>query len=205
MFKKLLPKEEKFFEFLSEMSKHILQAATLLNEMLIKFEDIGEYKSKIRLIEHHADEVSTKISKELNETFITPIDREDIFSLVHALDNVVDSIDVIANRIYMYKVKAPVEFGPQLSEILLSQAKIIADVVNNLEDYKNTSKKLVAIRDLESEGDTIFQQAISQLFENEKDAVELIKKKEVLEILEKAIDRAQRVSIVCEGILIKNI
>ncbi len=205
MFKKLLPKEQKFLSFLNEMTNHILQAATLLNEMLVKFENIGEYKSKIRLIEHHADEVSAKISKELNETFITPIDREDIFQLVHALDNVVDSIDVIANRIFIYKVKAPIEFGPQLSEILLSQARIITDVVANLEDHKNTGKKLIAIRDLESKGDTIFQQAITQLFENEKDAVELIKKKETLEILEKAIDRAQRVSIVCEGILIKNI
>ena len=205
MFKKLLPKEQKFLSFLNEMTNHILQAATLLNEMLVKFENIGEYKSKIRLIEHHADEVSAKISKELNETFITPIDREDIFQLVHALDNVVDSIDVIANRIFIYKVKAPIEFGPQLSEILLSQARIITDVVANLEDHKNTGKKLIAIRDLESKGDAIFQQAITQLFENEKDAVELIKKKETLEILEKAIDRAQRVSIVCEGILIKNI
>ncbi|RJP73990.1 MAG: DUF47 family protein [Ignavibacteriales bacterium] len=205
MFKKLLPKEEKFLDFLKEMSTYILQAAALLNEMLIRFENIGEYKSKIRLIEHHADEVSAKISKELNETFITPIDREDIFSLVHALDNVVDSIDVIANRIFTYKVKAPIEFGPQLSDILLSQAKIIVEVISNLEDHKHTGQKLVAIRDLESEGDTTFQQAITQLFENEKDAIELIKKKEILEILEKAIDRAQRVSIVCEGVLIKNI
>ncbi len=204
MFKKLLLKEEKFFEYLKEMSNHILQAATLLNELLVKFENIGEYKSKIRLIEHDADRVSTKIFTELNETFVTPIDREDIFSLVQALDNIVDSIDVTANRIFIYGVKTKIEFSPQLSEVLLLQAKIIADVILNLRDYKNTSKKLVAIRNLGSEGDTIYQQAITQLFENEKNAIELIKKKDVLKILEKAIDRAQRISVVCESILIKN-
>jgi uncharacterized protein Yka (UPF0111/DUF47 family) len=204
MFKKLLMKEEKFFEYLNEMSGHILQAATLLNELLVKFENIGEYKSKIRLIEHDADRVSTKIFTELNETFVTPIDREDIFSLVQALDNIVDSIDVISNRIFIYRVKTKIEFGPQLSEVLLSQAKIIADVILNLRDYKNSSKKLVAIRNLESEGDTIYQHAITQLFENEKDAIELVKKKDVLKFFERAIDRAQKVSIVCESILIKN-
>ncbi len=204
MFKKLLMKEEKFFEYLNEMSGHILQAATLLNELLVKFENIGEYKSKIRLIEHDADRVSTKIFTELNETFVTPIDREDIFSLVQALDNIVDSIDVISNRIFIYRVKTKIEFGPQLSEVLLSQAKIIADVILNLRDYKNSSKKLVAIRNLESEGDNIYQHAITQLFESEKDAIELVKKKDVLKFFERAIDRAQKVSIVCESILIKN-
>ncbi|RJP73989.1 MAG: DUF47 family protein [Ignavibacteriales bacterium] len=204
MFKKLLMKEEKFFAYLNEMSGHILQAATLLNELLVKFENIGEYKSKIRLIEHDADRVSTKIFTELNETFVTPIDREDIFSLVQALDNIVDSIDVISNRIFIYRVKTKIEFGPQLSEVLLSQAKIIADVILNLRDYKNSSKMLVAIRNLESEGDTIYQHAITQLFENEKDAIELVKKKDVLKFFERAIDRAQKVSIVCESILIKN-
>jgi uncharacterized protein len=205
MFKKILPKEKKFFEFLGEIANHILEAATLLNEMLVKFESIGEYQSKIRMIEHKADEVSHRISKELNETFITPIDREDIFQLVHTLDNVVDSIDVIASRIFLYKVKNPVEFGPQLSEILLSQAKIIVEAVKDLDDYKAMEKKLDAIHKLESQGDTTFQQAIALLFENEKDAVELIKKKEILEILEKAIDRAQRIAIVLGGILVKNI
>ncbi len=204
MFKKLLMKEEKFFGYLNEISGHILQAAILLNELLVKFENIGEYKSKIRLIEHDADRVSTKIFTELNETFVTPIDREDIFSLVQALDNIVDSIDVISNRIFIYRVKTKIEFGPQLSEVLLSQTKIIADVILNLRDYNNTSKKLVTIRNLANEGNTICQHAISQLFENEKDAIELVKKKDVLKFFERAIDRAQKVSIVCESILIKN-
>ena len=101
--------------------------------------------------------------------------------------------------------KNPIEFGPQLSELLLEQAKIIVEAVKDIDDFKETDKKLVAIHRLESEGDVIFQQAIAQLFENEKDVVELIKKKEILEILEKAIDRAQRIAILLEGILIKNI
>lgn len=205
MFKKFLPKNKKFFELSSELSVSILEGAKLLNEMLIKFENFGEYTSKISIIEHKCDGIIHQIVNELNETFITPIDREDIFSLADSLDNVMDSLDVIANRIFIYKVKNPIEYGPQLSEIILRQAEILKDIVPSLADSKDTLSKLISIKKLETEGDVIFRQAISQLFENEKDAIELIKKKEILEILEKAIDRCNSVGIVIEGIIIKNV
>jgi len=205
MFKKFLPKNKKFFELSSELSNSILEGAKLLNEMLIKFENFGEYTSKISMIEHKCDGIIHQIVNELNETFITPIDREDIFSLADSLDNVMDSLDVIANRIYIYKVKNPIEYGPQLSEIILRQAEILKDIVPGLSEAKDTLSKLISIKKLETEGDVIFRQAISQLFENEKDPIELIKKKEILEILEKAIDRCNSVGIIIEGIIIKNV
>jgi uncharacterized protein len=205
MFKKFLPKEKKFMELLSEITTGILEAATILNEMLVKFENLGEYSSKISFIEHRCDDLTHKIKNELNETFITPIDREDIYSLSHSLDNIIDSMDVIANRVCLYKVKNNIEFGVQLSEILLEQAKILIEVIKHLEDHKNLFEKLVAIRKLETDGDVVFRRAISELFENEKDPIELIKKKEILEIFEKAVDRCQTASIVVESILIKNL
>ncbi|HEY9186671.1 MAG TPA: DUF47 family protein [Bacteroidota bacterium] len=205
MFKKFLPKNKKFFELSSELSNSILEGAKLLNEMLIKFENFGEYTSKISMIEHKCDGIIHQIVNELNETFITPIDREDIFSLADGLDNVMDSLDVIANRIFIYKVKNPIEYGPQLSEIILRQAEILKDIVPGLSEAKDTLSKLISIKKLETEGDVIFRQAISQLFENEKDPIELIKKKEILEILEKAIDRCNSVGIIIEGIIIKNV
>jgi hypothetical protein len=204
MFKKFLPKEKKFFELLLEVTKGVLEAATILNEMLVKFENLGEYSSKISFIEHRCDDITHKIKNELNETFITPIDREDIYALSHALDNIIDSIDVVANRVCLYKVKSNIEFGSQLSEILLEQSKILVEVIKHLEDHKNLFEKLVAIRKLETDGDVVFRRAISELFENEKDPIELIKKKEILEIFEKAVDRCQTASIVVESILIKN-
>jgi predicted phosphate transport protein (TIGR00153 family) len=205
MFKKFLPKNKKFFELSSELSNNILEGAKLLNEMLVKFENFGEYTSKISMIEHKCDGIIHQIVNELNETFITPIDREDIFSLADGLDNVMDSLDVIANRIFIYKVKNPIEYGPQLSEIILRQAEILKDIVPGLSEAKDTLSKLISIKKLETEGDVIFRQAISQLFENEKDPIELIKKKEILEILEKAIDRCNSVGIIIEGIIIKNV
>jgi uncharacterized protein len=205
MFQKFLPKDKKFFELSTELSENILAGAKLLNEMLVKFDNFGEYTSKISLIEHKCDEIIHNIVHELNETFITPIDREDIFSLADSLDNIIDSIDVIANRIYIYKVKNPIEYGPQLSEIILRQAMILKEIVPNIVSSKESLGKLTSVKKLETEGDVIFRQAVSQLFENEKDAIELIKKKEILEILEKAIDRGQRVAVVVEGIIIKNL
>jgi len=205
MFRKFLPKDKKFFELSSELSENILEGAKLLKEMLDKFENFGEYTSKISLIEHACDGIIHKIVNELNETFITPIDREDIFELADSLDNIIDSIDVIANRIFIYKVKNPIEYGPQLSEIILKQAELLREIVPNILKSKDALTKLVFVKKLETEGDVIFRQAVSQLFENEKDPIELIKKKEILEILEKAIDRCHRAGIVVEGIIIKNV
>lgn len=204
MFRKFLPKDNKIFNQLSEMSSLVLEGARVLTETLDKFENLGEYASKIRLIEHKCDEITHSIINLLNETFVTPIDREDIHTLVNSLDDVIDCVDVIINRIDLYKVKKRIEFGPQLAEILLSQAELLAEVVRNLSDQKHSFSKLITIRNLETEGDIVFRQAITELFENEKDPVELIKKKELLELFEKAVDRCQTVTIVVEAIMIKN-
>jgi predicted phosphate transport protein (TIGR00153 family) len=204
MFKKFLPKEHKMFSMLAEITSHTLEAANILSEMMDKFEDLGEQAVKIRLIEHKCDDITHAIVNDLNEIFVTPIDREDIHTLVNSLDNVIDSIDVIANRLDLYKVKNRIEFGPELASIVLNQAKILDEVVRKIDDSKDSFAKLVNIRSLETEGDVIFRQAITELFEKEKDVFELIKKKELLEIFEKTADRCQTVAIVIEGILIKN-
>lgn len=204
MFRKFLPKDNKLFAMLADMSAYILESAHILNELLQKYDTLGEYASKIRTLEHKCDEITHSIVNELNEVFVTPIDREDIHTLVNSLDNVLDSIDVIANRIDWYKVKNRIEFGPQLADIILEQARLLDDVVKNLMDHKNSFSKLIAIRNLESEGDVVFKQSITELFEKEKDIIELIKKKEILELFEKATDRCQTVTIVIEGIFIKN-
>ena len=202
--KKFLPKKSKFYQLLNELSSFILEAAELLNEMLEKWDNFSEYASHIHLLEHKCDDLTHQLINELNETFITPIDREDIHALANSLDNIIDCIDVIANRIHIYKVKNPIDFAPQLTEILLLQLKLLSEVVNSFEEHKDVFSKLIKIRNYETEGDKIFQNALSQLFDNEKDHIELIKKKEILEILEQAIDRCQTATIVIESIEIKN-
>jgi predicted phosphate transport protein (TIGR00153 family) len=204
LFKKFFPKQEKFYELLTELSLNIQESGILLNKMLVEREHLSENSSSIHILENKCDDLTHKIIYELNETFITPIDREDIHELTNSLDNIIDAIDAIATRVHLYKIKYPIPFGPQLSGILLSQVNLLADAVKNLKDHDNIFDELIQIRNLETEGDSVFRDSISDLFENEKDVIEIIKKKEILENIERAVDRCQTATIVIEGILIKN-
>jgi uncharacterized protein Yka (UPF0111/DUF47 family) len=205
MLKRFFPKKNKFFDILIELSVNVLEAVRLLKEMFDKNENIAEYSSRIHIIENKCDELTHQVISELNDTFITPIDREDIYALVNSLDDIVDRTDTIASRVNIYKLKTPVSFGSQLSDILLIQATVLASLVKNIQDPKQTTEKIVQVKNLETEGDMVFKESIVNLFESEKDVIELIKKKEILENIEKAVDRCQNVATVIEGILIKNL
>lgn len=204
MFKRFLPKQNKFFDLLIELTEAVLEAARMLDEMMDKNENFAEYSSKIHFIENRCDDLTHQVINDLNDTFITPIDREDIFALVNSLDDIVDTIDTIASRMNMYKLKSQLQFGSQLTDILLIQTVTLNDVIKNLQNPKQTTDKIMQVKTLETEGDIVFKDALLNLFENEKDIVELIKKKEILEIVERAVDKCQNAATVVEGILIKN-
>jgi uncharacterized protein len=205
MFKKFLPKKDSFFELIHQLCNNIYESSVLLHEMLIKHDNLADYASKIDILENKCDELTHSIINELNETFITPIDREDIHALANSLDDIIDRIDSIATRTSIYKINNPILFGEQLSDILLSQVKLLLEVTTNLKDFKTIFPKLISIRNLETQGDNVFRQAITTLFESEPDVLEVIKQKEILENIEAAIDGCQTATIVIEGILIKNI
>ena len=205
IFKKLLPKKDTFFDLLSELAVNIDNASKIVHGMLENPETLSEKASKIHIIENKCDELSHKIINELNESFITPLDREDIHELANALDDIIDAIDTIAWRMTTYNLKKPTVFGPQMTEILMSQTKLILEIVNSLNDSSDSSQKIFTIRNLETAGDTVFRESIKQLFEKQTDAIELIKEKEVLENIEKTVDRCQRAATVMESILIKNV
>lgn len=204
MFKRFLPKQNNFFEILNELAESVLEAAKMLDEMMDKQDNFAEYSHKIHFIENRCDDLTHQVISDLNDTFITPIDREDIFALVNSMDDIVDTIDTIASRMSMYKLKSKLQFGPQLTDILLIQTDVLFDVVKNLQNPKQTTEKIVQVKTLETEGDIVFKDALLDLFENEKDVVELIKKKEILEIIERSVDKCQNAATVIEGILIKN-
>ena len=204
MFRKFLPKDDKFYRLFSELAKNVHEGTKLLHEIMNDTSVLSENASKIRIIENTCDEYTHKIINELNETFVTPIDREDIYLLANSLDDVIDSINTIAVRLGIYKPNTKLVFGPQLSGILLSQTEIILEIVGNLHDLKNAMQKIIVIRNLETEGDSVFRDALTYLFEKQDDLKELIIAKEILEITEKAVDRCQRVAIVIESIIIKN-
>jgi hypothetical protein len=204
MLKKFMPKQNKFFDILLELTVNMLESAKLLKEMFDMHDGISEYSSRIHILENKCDDLTHKVISELNETFITPIDREDIYALVNSLDDIVDTIDTIGSRATIYKIKKPGPFSSQLCDILLLQASVITDVIKQLKDPKLTTDKIVQVKHLETEGDVIFRDAIEYIFANEKDVIELIKVKEIIENIEKAIDRCHHTATVVEGILIKN-
>jgi uncharacterized protein len=204
MLKRFLPKQNKFFDILIEMAVNMQESAKLLKEMFEKHESYSEYSSRIHILENKCDELTHNVISELNDTFITPIDREDIYSLVNSLDDIVDSIDTIGSRATIYKLKTQIPFSIQLCEILVLQANVIADVIKQIQDPKLTTEKIVQVKHLETEGDIMFRDALEHLFEHEKDAINLIKQKELIENIERAIDRCHHTATVVEGILIKN-
>lgn len=206
MFKSFLPKQPKFFQLLLNIAEHSYEASLLLKDIVSNPDNIDELATQIHMIENKCDEITHSVKNELNETFVTPIDREDIFAITNALDDVVDGIDRVSTKMKLYKIKSPLKFGPQLSEILKSQTELLVGAVQfmNANNYKDTLDKLVTIRNLETEGDNVFRDSITYLFENEKDIIEIIKKKEVLENFEKAVDKCQTATLAIEGALIKN-
>ncbi len=204
MFKGFLPKEEKYFEDFKEIITHVEEMARITNEFFASDEYTKDIYLRLKPLEKRCDEISTKVIKRLNNTFITPFDREDIFSLIKKIDSLSDILLGTVARIDMYSISDKVDGAEQLSMIIFRQIKELEIV---LQDLKNKGKQInecKAVKDLETEADTIYRQTLKKLFIEEKDAITLFKKKEILDMLEKACDKCQSTANVIISILIKN-
>ena len=202
---RLFKKDEKFYRILSQMTVYLLEAAELLKKMLS--EPHGELQAlatKIKDLEHLGDDLTHTVIGELNKTFITPIDREDIHDLSMALDDVLDLIDATAGRIVLFQIRVPIREMPQMAEVLLSQVKEISAAVTRLQDNDHVVERCVEINRLENDADRLFQSAIGSLFQEVKDPIDVIKRKEIIESMERATDKAEDVSNVLETIVVKN-
>ncbi len=203
---KLFKKDDKFFKIFGQMTVHILEAAEILGTMLRNpgDADLASLASKIKDLEHKGDELTHRVIDELNKTFITPIDREDIHDLSAALDDVLDLIDGIATRIVLFRIVDPIRSVPEMSAVLLSQAMEIGAAVSNLQDNDHVVERCIEINRLENDADRLFQSAIAALFDEVKDPIDVIKRKEIIETLEVATDKAEDVANVLESIIVKN-
>jgi predicted phosphate transport protein (TIGR00153 family) len=202
---KLFTKEEKFFHMFAQMSLHILEAAQVLKQMLEEpGGDLPSGAGRIKDLEHKGDELTHHVIEELNKTFITPIDREDIYNLCTALDDVLDLIDSTAVRIVLFKIHEPIRELPEMAGVLLCQAKEIEAAVSKLQDNDHVVERCIEINRLENDADRLFQSAIGYLFEEVKDPIDVIKRKEIIETLERATDKAEDVANVLETITVKN-
>ena len=202
MLNKLLPKEEKYFEDFRDMITHIQQMAELTHNLFSSEEPDKDLLLQIKPLENRCDEISNRIIKRLNKTFITPFDREDIFNLIKKLDDISDMLLAASRRVEIFDIKRRIKYADRLAAIAHQQIKELGIAINDLKTKHSNECK--AVMDLESEGDKIYQQAIKELFEKEKDAVTLIKRKEILSLLEGACDKCQAAANVVLYIFIKN-
>jgi len=202
MFKKLLPKEAKYFEDFKDMITYIGEMAKYTNEIFSQEEIDKSLILKIKPLEVRCDEITSKIVKRLNKTYVTPFDREDIFTLIKRLDDISDILLGITARLDTYNITRKMKYTDILASIVLEQIKELGIAIQDLKVKSINECK--AVKDLEMEADRVYQQAIKELFETEKDAITLIKRKEILELLERASDKCQSTANVVLSIFIKN-
>ena len=200
----LIPKDTSFFRMFSAMSDNLIAGATALVALFADYQDVEKQVEHIQRIEREGDELTHAILTKLNQTFITPFDREDIHQLASKLDDVLDFINPSCPRIVMYRIVAPPPAAAELARIILMQSQELQKAVSLMQKNGNILVHCVEINRLENEADQVSQQAIARLFEHEKDPINLIKIKELLEFLERATDKAEDVANVLETVVLKN-
>jgi len=201
----LIPQEKKFFDMLIQQSANVKEAAKYLNAMMGDFTDLEQKALNLKRMENKGDSMVHNIHEELNKTFITPIDREDIVALTSSLDDILDYVDSVADNIVMFKIKKPTKAMVELVRNLNMAMEEVDTAIHHLKDMKkpkDTKCCCVEINRLEHEGDTLYRKAIAELFDTD-DAKEIIKLKELYTNIEVAADRCEDVADVINGILIK--
>jgi uncharacterized protein len=203
MFKKLLPKEEKYFEDFREMISYIVLEIGKYTDQLFSSDVIDKsLLLKLKPLEARCDEISSKIVKRLNKTFITPFDREDIFALIKRLNNISDMLINAAARVDTFDIRHKIKYADQITQIVVRQLEELDKAIQDLKAKSINECK--AVKDLEGEADKVYQQAMKELFARETNAINLIKEKEILEFLENASDKCQSSANIVLSIFIKN-
>jgi predicted phosphate transport protein (TIGR00153 family) len=196
--------EREFFDLFERAGVNIVHAAELLDEMLASYPESAELAGEIRAAEHEGDHITHDVIKRLNQTFVTPIDREDILHLTSALDDIVDYIEEVADYLGLYKIEAPMSQAQRLAGVLRDATRQIAAAIPLIRGFKDINEYMVEVHRLENEGDRIVREAIASLFESGIDPMVVIRWKDIFERLENAIDSTERAAFILEGIVIKN-
>jgi hypothetical protein len=205
-FMKFLTRREKFFDLFEALADRIVEGGRLFEEIVNNYEHSEQKLSKLKEIEHEADTITHDIYHTLHHTFITPLDREDIYSLAGTMDTVLDLIESAAVRMYLYRIRGTTRELSELARILnesIGEIRKIVYSVRNKRDARMILRACVVINTLENEADQVLRTAMMRLFENEKDPIELIKMKEIIQTTETATDICEDVSNIIEGIVLK--
>ncbi len=201
---RLIPREEKFYDDFKVMADQLRQGARLLEQMLAIDPPIADKAHEIKEVEHQCDFLTHEIIQRLNKTFVTPIDREDIHELAKTLDDVMDAIDNAAALIPLYRIDKIRPGARELTHVIVKQCDEIRAAVEALEQRKGVLDRAIEINRLENEADRIHKLAISQLFDEETDAITVMKWKEILDVLEEATDACEDVANLLENVVVKH-
>jgi uncharacterized protein len=199
-----VPKEREFFDLFEEAGTNIVRGADLLDQMLRAYPERADLSRDILICEQEGDRITHDIIQRLNQTFVTPIDREDIYELASALDDIVDYTEEVADYLGLYKIEAPMEQSQRLAHILLQACRQISEAMPRMRTFRDISHYTVEINRLENDGDRVTREAIASLFDEGIDPMVVLRWKDLFERLENAIDATERVANILEGIVIRN-
>ncbi|HEY3491782.1 MAG TPA: DUF47 family protein [Solirubrobacterales bacterium] len=200
----LLPRDRTFFDLFIQAGQNSLHASRLLDEMMNTWPDSGGLSRSIVEAEQEGDRITHEIIKRLNSTFVTPIDREDIYGLATQMDDIVDFTEEAADFLGLYKIEAPMEQAQALTKVLVASCEQLAMGLENLPSFKDLDKYWIEIHRLENDGDRISRDAVASLFSNGIDPMIVIRWKDMFAVLEEAIDATETAAQILEGIVIKN-
>jgi predicted phosphate transport protein (TIGR00153 family) len=198
------PREREFFDLFEEAGANILRAAELLERMLERWPDHGEIARDVVVCEQEGDRITHDIIQRLNSSFVTPIDREDIYALASRMDDIVDYIEEVADFLALYRIEAPMEQAQRQARILHEAARQISKAMPRLRSFEDIHHFTVEINRLENDGDRVLREALASLFERGIDPMLVIRWKDIFERLEEAIDACETTANILEGIVIKN-
>jgi predicted phosphate transport protein (TIGR00153 family) len=200
----LIPQKREFYELYGRAARNAVEISRLLVRLLDTFPAESDLLRDIKELEHEGDRVTREVVDLLNRTFVTPFDRDDMYRLATALDDICDHVDEAAGNIAGYGIE---EIRPQAkaqAQVILRSAEKLREAVDRIEGFKDAGRQLHELRDLEDEGDRLNRDAVSHLFRTEKDAVMIVRWKDIHEQLEEAVDACENAADVLEAILVKN-
>jgi predicted phosphate transport protein (TIGR00153 family) len=201
----LLSKDRQFFDLFEEAAGNILRAAEMLEEMLRDYPDKSNLAREILICEQDGDRITHDIIQRLNNTFVTPIDREDIYALASGLDDIVDFTEEVADYLGLYQIEAPMEKAQEMARVLVQSSRQIVEAMPRLRGFDDISHYTVELNRLENEGDRLMREALASLFRDGGiDPMVVIRWKDIFARLEAAIDATETVAHILESVVIKN-
>jgi uncharacterized protein len=202
---RLTPQKREFFDLFTRASANTVEISRLLVDLLERFPDDGaELIGRIKEREHTGDRLTQEVVNLLNRTFVTPFDRDDIYRLAAALDDVCDNVDEAADKLGSYGVKGVPQKAQAQADVILRSAIKLDEAMQRLEGFRNSDEQLVELRALEDEGDVLVRDGVAELFRSGQDAISIIRWKDIHERLEEAVDACENAADVLEAILVKN-